>query len=286
MKRIVIIGNSAAGISAAQSIREQDKEARITIVSDEAFVAYERPRTLDLLDGKIRERDLCWRNQDFYKNNNVELLLEREVCELNLSKKKAVFKDREFVEFDALVIASGSRVKLPSIKGIQKEGVIAFNGLKEAKFMIDHFPVAHTVLVVGSSTTALGIAGRIAAKKIEVKLFGVIKEALEGVEAIFENPISEILGDSDVKAVRLMSQKVIGASMVIFAEPKAPSLDFARDTEIKINQGILVDRQMRTSVPFVFAVGDCAEFADEQKSYGWESALKDGSSLGGILCRI
>lgn len=285
MKKIVIIGNSAAGISAAESIRERDKEARITIVSDEPFVAYERPRALDFLEGKIREHDLYWRRQDFYKNNNVELILEREVCALNLNKKKAVFKDREFIEFDELVIASGSKAKLPHLKGVQKEGVVAFNGLKEAKFLIEHLPIAHTVLVVGSGTTALNIARIIAAKKIDVKLFGVIQEPIEGVEAIFENPISEILGDSETKAVRLMSNKVIGASLVIFSEPKVPSIDFVRGTEIKINHGVLVDHQMRTSLPFVFAVGDCAEFGDEQKSYGWESALKDGSLLGGILCR-
>ena len=72
MKRIVIIGNSAAGVSAAESIRDQDKEAQITIVSDEPFAAYERYRILDFLEGKIREHDLHWRNQDFYKNVNKQ----------------------------------------------------------------------------------------------------------------------------------------------------------------------------------------------------------------------
>ncbi|HAJ56967.1 MAG TPA: hypothetical protein DCL35_04275 [Candidatus Omnitrophica bacterium] len=285
MKKIVIIGNSAAGISASESIRAVDKESKLTIVSDEPFMAYHRHKVLDLLEGKIKERDLYFRSQDFYKNNGVELLLEREVVELNLNKKKVIFKDRDFVEFDQLVIATGSKVKLPTLKGIQKEGVIALNGLREVKFIIENLPIAHTVVIVGCGTTAANIARIIAAKKIEVKLFGVLSEPIEGVEAVFDNPVSEILGDSEVKAVRLASNKVIGASMVIFPEPKLPSIDFVRDTDIKMNHSILVDSQMRTSIPFVFAVGDCAESSEQPKSYGWESAAKDGSMLGGILCQ-
>jgi NAD(P)H-nitrite reductase large subunit len=280
MKKIVIIGNSAAGISAAESIREIDKEAKITMVSDEPYLAYQRYKVLDLLEGKIKERDLNFRNQDFYTNNAIELMLEREVVELNLNKKKAVFKDRDFVEFDQLVIATGSKVKLPALKGIQKDGVVALNGLREVKFLIENLPIAHTVVVIGCGTTALNVARIIAAKKIEVKMLGVLNEPIEGVEAIINNPISEILGDSEAKAVRLASNKVIGASLVIFSEPKLPSIDFIRETEIKFGNSIFVDNQMRTNIPFVFAVGDCAEFTDQVKSYGWESALKDGSMLG------
>ncbi|MBI5873911.1 MAG: FAD-dependent oxidoreductase [Candidatus Omnitrophica bacterium] len=285
MKKIVIIGNSAAGISAAESIRGIDKEAKITMVSDEPYLAYQRYKVLDLLEGKIKERDLNFRNQDFYNNNSIELMLEREVVELNLNKKKAVFKDRDSIEFDELVIATGSKVKLPALKGIQKEGVVALNGLKEVKFLIENLPIAHTVVVVGCGTTAINVARIIGAKKIEVKLLGALNEPIEGVEAIINNPISEILGDSEAKAVRLANNKVIGASLVIFPEPKQPSIDFVRETEIKCGNFIFVDNQMRTNIPFVFAVGDCAEFSGQVKYCGWESALKHGSMLGGVICQ-
>ncbi len=117
MKRIVIIGNSAAGVAAAEALRQRDKEIRISIVSKEPFLAYERPKILDFLEGKLKERQLYYCPQDFYKNNDIDLVLEREVVELNLNKKKAIFKDRDFIEFDELVIATGAKVALPALEG-------------------------------------------------------------------------------------------------------------------------------------------------------------------------
>jgi nitrite reductase (NADH) large subunit len=285
MKKIVIIGNSAAGVAAAEVIRQEDKASRISIVSKESFPAYERPKILGLLEGKLKERELYYRPQDFYKNHEIDLILEREVVELNLNKKKAIFKDRDFIEFDELIIATGTKVVLPDLKGIQKEGVVAFNGLKDAKFIFDNTPIAHTVIVVGIGGIAEEVARIIAAKQIEVKFFGTLRAPMDGVDAAADNPIVEILGDSDVKAVRLSNQKVLGASLVIFTGPRQPQCDFLKETEIKINKGILVDTFLRTNVPFVFAVGDVSEFSDTEKLYGWEAAQAEGRRLGGILCQ-
>ena len=287
MKRIVIIGNSAAGIAASEAIRESDKESSVTIVSDEPFVAYERHKILSLLEGKIKERDLFYRDQDFYKNNGLGLILGREVVELNLNKKKAIFKDREFVEFDELLIASGARVSLPKLPGIQKDGVVALNGLSELKYIVDKLPIAHTVIIIGPGQVAEELARIIAAKKIDVKYLGALSESIEGVDVIFDNPILEILGDSEARAVRLSTQKVIGASLVIFPRTGHANIDLVKDTEIKVNTGIVVDACMRTNVPFVLAAGDVCEYQDENrhKVCGWESAQAEGKIAGRMLCQ-
>ena len=286
MKKIIIIGNSAAGIAAAEALREKDKESFLAIISSEPFLAYHRPKILSFLEGTIKEKDLYFRNQDFYKNNAIELILEKEVTALNLNKKKVIFKEKDFMEFDQLVLATGCRVALPSLKGIQKAGVVAFNGLKDAKFIIENLPIAHTVIIVGSDQTAVALARIVASKKIEVKFFAGIAEPLEGVDVIADNPITEILGDSDAKAVRLSNNKVIGASLVIFTSPRQPEFDFLKDTEIKTNRGILVDSQMRTNIPFVYAAGDICEFTDREKICDWQNAQQEGQTAGGFLCQI
>ncbi len=285
MKRIVIIGNSAAGIAASEAIRESDKESSITIISDEPFMAYERHKILGLLEGKIKERNLFYRDQDFYKNNGLGLILGREVVELNLNKKKAVFKDKGFVEFDELLIASGARVSLPKFPGIHKKGVVALNGLSELKYIVDNLPIAHTVIIVGPGQVAEEVARIIAAKKIDVKYLGALSVSIEGVDVIFDNPILEILGDSDARAVRLSTQKVIGASLVIFPGTGQANIDLVKDTQIKVNNGIVVDEAMRTNVPFVLAAGDVCEYQDENrhKVRGWESARSEGQIAGRTL---
>jgi NAD(P)H-nitrite reductase large subunit len=283
MKKVIILGNSAAGIETAEALRQADKESSIAIVTYEPFVAYQRPKLLDLLEGKLKEKDLFYRSEDFYKNNSIDLLLEKEAVEFNFNKKKVIFKDREFIEYDELVIAAGCRVKPPALKGIQKEGVVALNGLKDVKFLIENLPIAHTVVVVGSGAIAAAVARIIAAKKIDVKFLGALAEPVDGVDVIFDNPISEILGEGEVRAVRLLSNKVIGASLVIYSGPRQPNVECFVETGLKINQGILVDERFRASVPSVYAVGDVCEPQGKQKSYGWESAQKEGRMLGEFL---
>lgn len=283
MRKIVIIGNSAAGVCAAEAIRRRDKESSVTMVSDEPFLAYQRQKIFSLFDGAMKERDLYFKAKDFYADHKIELLLEKEVVELNIKKKRAIFKDDDFLEFDELIIATGSKVALPDLKGIHKEGVVALTGLREAKILIENIPLAHTVIVVGSGPLSCEMSRIIASKKIEVKLLGTLTEPLEGVEVIADNPITEILGESEVKAVRLSSNKVIGASLVVYPGPREPRVDFLRDTGINIRRGIVVDKQMRTNIPFIYAVGDVCEIEGEDKPYNWAQAEAEGRLAGEIL---
>lgn len=286
MKKIVIIGNSAAGIGAAEVIREKDPQAQIVIVSREPFLAYEPSRLPELLGGKMKEKQVYWRNQDFYKDKSIELYLECEVTGLNLSRKRIYFKEQEFLEFDSLLIATGRGVRLPSFKGIQKQGVVGFDCLAAAKEALDNLPVAHTVIIVGRSVLARDIARIIASRKIEVKFFGEFDQAPQGVDVLASGAIIEILGDREVKAVRLENQKVLGASLVIFADGFAPRIGFLEGTDIVCADGIIVDEAMRTNVPFVFAAGDVCGIAGKQKVFGWQNAYDEGRVAGGSLCQI
>lgn len=231
MKQIVIIGNTVEGIKAAQEARDRDKEARIVILSEESVPAYEKPLLLKLLEGKMKEREILYRGPDFYKNFNIDLVIGAEVEHISPGRKRIVLKDRdrEPIPYDEIILAAGSRFIKPALKGIQKEGVVTPNTLQDFKFLIDNLPIAHTVCIVGPGPTAEDLARIIAAKKIEVKFFGFLSVPIEGVEAIADNPILEILGEAEVKAVRLSSQKVLGASLVIFAGDTAQD-DYVKNT--------------------------------------------------------
>lgn len=285
MKKIVIIGNSAAGIAAAEAIREKDKASQLSIVSEENTVAYQRPKLLSLLEGKMREGEIILRSADFYRNNNIELFLDRKVTGISVNRRKLHFKDGEPMDFDALLIAAGRKVAVPDIKGVQKEGVVVFSCLESMRFIQDNLPIAHTVIIVAGGAAAEPLARFIAGKKIEVKFFGDLPSPPEGVEVINDNPLLEILGEGEVRAVRLASQKVIGASLVIYTGPYEPRIDFLRDTDIKIDKGILVDSALRTNIPYIFAAGDVCAFADKEKTCGWEAAAAEGRVAGDTLCQ-
>lgn len=285
MKKIVIIGNSAAGTTTAETIREHDKESELVIVSQEPFFLYDRTRLLNLITNTIKEKELFLKNEVFYEAHAIELLLEREVVGVNLDRKRLFFKTRGFLDFDSLIIATGSSVKLPVLKGIHKQGIVALNGLSDIKFILENLPIAHTVIVVGDNELACQVTRIIAQRNVEVKLVGKWDTPLEGADIIGEAVITEILGDADVKAVRLSSNKVIGASLVIFTGPRMPNIDFLKETSIKVNKGVLVDEAMCTNIPFVFAAGDVAEFPDKDKLYGWDQAIQEARLAAQVLGR-
>ncbi len=284
-KKIVIIGNSAAAVGAAEGIREHDKSAGITMVSEESFHAYERPKILGILDGRLKERQLVWRSPDFYKNHGITLLLETKVEGVSTHRKRLALKGRDPLEFDELIIASGRKEILPAIKGIQKEGVVAVNGLADVKFIQENLPIAHTVLIVGQGPVAQELARLVAAKKTEVKFFGVLGQPLENAQEIQDNPIIEILGEADVRAVRLANHKVVGATLAIFSGARGPNTDFLKDTDIHIDGGIVVDEAMRTNVAFVRAAGDVCRQKEAENVYGWEAAYASGRRCGECLCQ-
>lgn len=284
-KKIVIIGNSAAAVGAVESIRERDKSAEISMVCEESFPAYERPKMLGILDGRLKERQLIWRSSDFYKNHGITLLLETKVEGVSTHRKRLALKGRDPLEFDELIIASGRKETLPPLKGIQKEGVVAVNSLADVKFIQENLPIAHTVLIVGRGPVALEIARIIAAKKTEVKFFGTLAGPIENVQEVGDNPVIEILGEADVRAVRLANHKVVGATLVIFSGVAGPNTDFLKDTDIHVDDGVVVDETMRTNIPFVWAAGDVCRQGQEGGARGWEAAYASGWKCGESLCR-
>src|SRR3989338_9798859 len=114
MRNIIIIGNSAAGIAVVESIRNKDSDCRITVISDEDYTAYCRCVLSYYLAGDVGEDRLVYRGQDFYKNNNVDLILGKKVVRVDPKKNQIVLEDKHKLDYDTLVIATGSSAKLRS----------------------------------------------------------------------------------------------------------------------------------------------------------------------------
>ncbi|MBL7132190.1 MAG: NAD(P)/FAD-dependent oxidoreductase, partial [Candidatus Omnitrophica bacterium] len=115
MKHIVIIGNCAAGIAAAEVIRKRDRDSKLTIISDENYSAYYRCIIPNLLAGDIKEKGIIYRDEAFYKKNKIDLLLNKKAIEIRDKKNIVVVRDaesseakKEQVKYDALILANGA----------------------------------------------------------------------------------------------------------------------------------------------------------------------------------
>ena len=104
----VIIGSSAAGISAVEAIRTKDKDSKIIVISDEKNPLYSRCLISYLLAGTIDEKKIWYRKDSFFKNNKADSLLGIKVAEINIKKREILLDNKEKVKFDRLLIATGA----------------------------------------------------------------------------------------------------------------------------------------------------------------------------------
>ncbi|MDD5291785.1 MAG: FAD-dependent oxidoreductase [Candidatus Omnitrophica bacterium] len=287
MRSIIIIGNSAAGLSCASAIRQQDAESKITIVSDENRPAYQRFKLFDYLYQQVKESALFEPYQDFYQRNNIELV-NNIVSAVDPSKKRIYFKEKGFLEFDKLVIACGRKPKMPQIKGVNKNGVVSIYNLDDVKHILEIIPLLQTVCIAGDNGIADKLTEFFVRRKIEVKLLrSQLKEGLQMdlVEHISDAQIQEILGEGDIKAVKLSNNKIIGTNLVVYTQVLSPNIDLVKETSIECNNGIMVDSSMLTSVQDIYAAGDVAEIRGQEKQYSWVNAEQEGTAAGRSICQ-
>jgi nitrite reductase (NADH) large subunit len=158
MKQYLIIGNSAAGIAAVEAIRKLDKESKIIILSDENYPAYCRCLISYFLAKDIKEDKIIYRPESFYKENNVELQLNKKVIRIEPKNNRVTCEDKTRVSYDSLLIATGASPKFPETPGIKKRGVFGFRTLKDVKDIEGLVPVTKSACVLGGGLIGLKAA--------------------------------------------------------------------------------------------------------------------------------
>ncbi len=303
MKQFIIIGNSAAGIAAIEAIRRTDKDSKITIISDEDNPSYCRCLISYYLAGDVKEDKILYRSADFYKDNNIELLLNKKVSRVDPKKNRIILEDRSQLGYDSLLIATGASPKFPEVKGIKKTGVYGFRTLKDAKDIEGLLPVTRTACILGGGLIGLKAAYALSKRKIEVKVIVKSKQVLSqvldpqaavfvqqklgqnGIELLLGQDAVEIIGEGEVKAVKLDSGKAIGSSLVIAAKGVSPNIDSVKDNQVKINEGIVVNHLLQTDVANIYAAGDVCEAFDltlgkSSVNALWPVAIEQGKIAG------
>ena len=267
MTKIVIIGSGIAGYSVAINLREKNKDCSITLISEESYLPYDRRKLIDYLASNIKEEDLFFASEDFYKENNINFLKEKIVVSINTNKRLIHFKEsKETLDFDILVICSGKSIKFPDIPGVHKEGVFGFYSLTDLKKFIQS-PITDTICVVGSDQSALDLAKKISEKyKVEVKLisrndFDIC--AVPPDAELIKSQVTEIIGEGFAQAIKLKEGKVIAVTNILFKDELESNINFLKNTQIEIlNNQIIVNQNSETNIKNIFSCGSVASYKD------------------------
>jgi NAD(P)H-nitrite reductase large subunit len=301
--KYLIIGNSAGGIGAAEAIRQVDKKGALTIVSDEPYPAYSRPLISKYLTGERNLEEIVFRPLDFYDQNNIIFLPGKKVSHLGLDHQSAQLEDGEQIAWEKLLLAVGGKPIFPKMKGSSKRGVFTFTNLDDAKAIDRFLDTARKAVVIGggligiSATEALikrgldvivvemkeRILNTILDEQASLMAEEVLKQA--DVEIIAGQTVVKINGSGTVEEVILDNGTAIPCNLVVVAIGVSPRPELALDAKLEVNRGIVVDRNMATNHPRVYACGDVAEaydfvYGDNRPTPIWPNAYVGGRIAG------
>lgn len=284
MTKYVIIGGSAGGIGAIEAIREEDKKGIITVISEEEIPQYSRPMISEYVSREATIDEMKYRDDQFWKNNNVRILRGVSAKEIDFTKKQVTIDNGNKIDYDKLLIATGGKPFVPRMEGGEKKGIFTFTELSSAENIESKVGQSKNVVVIGGGLIGVSVSEALVKRGINVTLVELKdyilnlildKTASEltetvitkaGVTIITGQTVQRILGRKDdpttVGGVVMTDNTEIPCDMVIVAIGVIPRTELVKDTPLKINRGIIVDRFMQTSMPDVFACGDVAEAYD------------------------
>ena len=284
MTKYVIIGGSAGGIGAIEAIREEDKKGIITVISEEEVPQYSRPMISEYVSREATIDEMKYRDDQFWKNNNVKILRRVSAKEIDFTKKQVTIDNGNKIDYDKLLIATGGKPFVPRMEGGEKKGIFTFTELSSAENIESKVGQSKNVVVIGGGLIGVSVSEALVKRGINVTLVELKdyilnlildKTASELAETVITNAgvtiitgqtVQRILGRKDdpttVGGVVMTDNTEIPCDMVIVAIGVIPRTELVKDTPLKINRGIIVDRFMQTSIPDVFACGDVAEAYD------------------------
>ena len=272
----VIIGNGTAAIACIEGIRTEDKQGEIALISAENRHCYGRPLISYKLLGRISADKMDYRPRDFYENNNVRTYLGREAVKIDAAAKTVVLDGGEKIPYSKLLVATGSRPFIPPVSGLDKIKYHTFMTYDDMEALERELSEDKRVLVVGAgliglkcvegilhrvkSVTVVDVADRVLPSILDPDGARIIRAELE------ECGVKFILGDSaaeftDGTAV-LKSGARVEFDILVMAVGVRPNVSLIKDCGGDVDHGITVNAKCETSLPDIYAAGDCSEGYD------------------------
>ena len=279
MEHIVVIGAGQAGASLVAKLRMLKFEGQVTLIGEEPVPPYQRPPlSKAYLLGDMTQERLYLRPADYYDEQNITLRLNARVEQIDTASRE-VHVAGEVITYDQLVFATGSTPrKLPAQIGGALDGVFTVRDLADVDAMAGPINKGGHVLIVGGGYIGLEAAAVAAKKGLQITLVEMNERILQRVacaetSAYFralhkENGVDlregvgldHLIGEGHVSGAKLTDGSTLDVDFVIVGVGIAPADSLAKDAGLKIENGIWTNTFGQTSVPNIWAAGDCASF--------------------------
>jgi nitrite reductase (NADH) large subunit len=310
--RYIIIGNGAAGMAAAEAIRDRDEAREIAIYTDEDRFHYSRPRIIEYLGGAIDADKLTIRSGDYYQRRRIILVKPAVVEAIDPLGRTISLRGGGTDSFDRLIIASGASSFLPSVEGADQDCVFTLRTIGDAEAILARcagkkraaivgggllgIETAASLSRLGMTTTVVEMFNRLLPRQLDAEGGGILQSMLEAkgirfllgkVTAGISPAVSGVADNGDARdgaadnsaALRFDDGSSLEADIVVFSAGIRSNMELARKAGIVCDKGIVVDDYMETNIPGIYAAGDAAQSGG--RVYGlWLPAKEQGSFAG------
>ncbi len=292
-----------AGLRTIEHILEENSSLyEITIFGSEPYTNYSRIMLSSVLQGDTTLDDITIHNWDWYERNQIKLYTNETVTDIHKEEKTIQTDKGREMHYDRLIIATGSNPFILPIPGNDKEGVMAFRTIEDCKKMMKASRVYKKAAVIGGGLLGLEAARGLLHLGMEVdvihlsdclmnnqldqKAAKMLQRELEqqGMRFILEKETAEIFGDDRAQGIRFKDGSSIDSDLVVMAVGVKPNISLADKAGLTINKGIIVNDNLQTEDPSIYAVGECAEH--NGMVYGLVKPLyEQGAILAQHICQ-
>jgi NAD(P)H-nitrite reductase large subunit len=298
----LIVGDGIAGSSAAETIREEDPDADVTVITDEGEALYNRILIKEFAKGKLPEAPISIHEPEWYDEREIDLQLNTHVREIDPDAHTLHTHDGTTYEYDKLLIATGGTPTQLPVDNADADGIHHFWTFQDARAIREHAAEAETGIVVGAGLLGIDLAAVCAAQEIDAHYLmrgecwwryalseegaSIIHEALEenGVTPVFDSGVDRFEVDDDGRVAAAVDPNgdryegefcgvAIGLSF---------NTEWLQGSGVDTDDGVVVDEYMRTNVEDIYAAGDITRYYDtilgeHGQNGSWGSAKEQGA---------
>lgn len=302
--KYIIIGGGVAGTSAIRGIREIDKKGSILLVSNEAYLPYQRPalsKNLWLSTKTIN--DIFIQKQSYFDSQQCALELGMHITSIHPDEREIIDEQNRHFSYESLLLATGAFPRRLTIPGGELDDVFYFRKYEDFLRLSNRLKPGRSIMVIGGGFIGTEIAATFAQKGMRVSMlfpeswlcFQLFPDALgrnllqkytdHGIDIINDDRPAHIAQANGTLITQTQKGKEIKSDYAVVGIGSIPAVELAQTAKLTIAGGILVNSYLQTSNPAIYAAGDAATFCDQNQNCNrrvehWQNAMKQGRLAG------
>ena len=281
--KLVLVGNGLAGMRCLEDLLDMAPDRyEVTVIGEEPWGNYNRIMLSPVLSGDKSIEDIMLHPHAWYSDKGIHFIAGDAAVKIDRPRKQVHTEKGIVVDYDRLILATGSKPFIPPIKGSDLKGVLSFRDIYDVNTMLEYCKNKKNAVVIGGgllgleaayglkqrgmNVTVLHLMDRIMDRQLDARASALLKQSIEakGIPVLTEANTEELIGqDGHVSQLRLKDGTVLDADFVVFAVGIRPNMALAQSAGLRCNRGVMVNDTMQTFDPSIYAVGECIEHRNQ-----------------------